>query len=62
MPDDKFEPRVADQRVGYFSEKVTNLSSYDYVNAVDLINKWRLIKKDPNAEISEPIEPIVYWV
>ena len=62
MPDDKFEPRVADQRVGYFSEKVTDLSSYDYVNAVDLINKWRLIKKDPNAEISEPVEPIVYWV
>ena len=62
MPDDKFEPRVADQRVGYFSEKVTDLSSYDYVNAVDLINKWRLIKKDPNAEISEPVKPIVYWV
>ena len=62
MPDDNFEPRIADQRVGYFSEKVTDLSSYNYFPAVDLINKWRLIKKNPNAEISEPINPIIYWV
>jgi len=45
MPDNNFEPRLADQRVGYFSEKVTDLSSYNYFPAVDLINKWRLIKK-----------------
>ena len=62
MPDDNFESRVADQRVGYFSEKVTDLSSYDYFPVVDLINKWRLVKKDPNAEVSEPVNPIVYWV
>jgi len=62
MPDDNFEPRIADQRVGYFSEKVTDLSSYNYFPALDLINKWRLIKKNPNAEISEPINPIIYWV
>ena len=62
MPDDDFEPRIADQRVGYFSEKVTDLSSYNYFPALDLINKWRLIKKNPNAEISEPINPIIYWV
>lgn len=62
MPDDNFEPRIADQRVGYFSEKVTDLSSYNYFPVVDLINKWRLIKKNPNAEISEPINPIIYWV
>ena len=62
MPDDKFEPRIADQRVGYFSEKVTDLSSYNYFPAVDLINKWRLIKKNPKANISEPVNPIVYWV
>jgi hypothetical protein len=62
MPDDNFEPRVADQRVGYFSEKVTNLSSYDTYPARDLMNRWRLIKKNPDAELSEPVEPIVYWV
>ena len=62
MPDDNFEPRVADQRIGYFSEKVTDLSTYDSNNARDLMNRWRLIKKDPDAELSEPVEPIVYWV
>ena len=62
MPDDEFEPRVADQRVGYFSQKVTDLSSYNYVNAIDLINKWRLIKKDPSLEVSEPVKPLVFWV
>ena len=29
MPDNQFNPRVADQRVGYFSQRVTDLSTYD---------------------------------
>ncbi len=62
MPDDNYEPRVADQRIGYFSTKITDLSTYDYFKGKDLINRWRLIKKDPTAEISEPINPIVFWV
>ena len=62
MPDDNFESRIADQRIGYFSEKVTDLSSYDTYPARDLMNRWRLVKQDPEAELSEPVEPIVYWV
>ena len=62
MPDDEFEPRVADQRVGYFSQKVTDLSTYDTYPARDLMNRWRLVKKNPDAELSEPEEPIVFWV
>ena len=62
MPDDNFEPRVADQRIGYFSEKVTDLSTYESNNARDLMNRWRLVKKNPDADISEPVEPLVYWV
>ena len=50
MPDSNFEPRVADQRVGYFSQRVTDLSTYDLYPQRDLINKWRLVKKDPDAE------------
>ena len=62
MPDGNFEPRVADQRVGYFSQRVTDMSTYDNYPQRDLINKWRLIKKDPSAELSEPVKPIVFWV
>ena len=62
MPDNNYVPRTADQRVGYFSTKITDLSTYDYFKGKDLINRWRLIKKDPTAELSEPINPIVFWV
>jgi len=62
MPDNNFKPRIADQRLGYFSSKITDLSSYEYVTAVDVINRWRLEKKNPDADLSEPIKPIVYWV
>ena len=62
MPDGNFEPRIADQRVGYFSQRVTDMSTYDNYPQRDLINKWRLIKKDPSAELSEPVKPIVFWV
>ena len=62
MPDDKFEPRVNDHRVGYFVNKSTDLTSYENFPNFALINKWRLIKKDPEAQLSEPLEPIVYWV
>ena len=62
MPDSNYEPRVADQRIGYFSTKITDLSTYDYFKGKDLINRWRLIKKDPLAELSEPLDPIVFWV
>ena len=61
MPDSNYEPRVADQRIGYFSTKITDLSTYDYFKGKDLINRWRLIKKDPSAELSEPINPNVFW-
>ena len=27
-----------------------------------MIHKWRLIKKNPEAEMSEPIEPITWWI
>ena len=39
MPDDEYQPRVADQRVGYFSTKITDLSTYDYFKGKDLINR-----------------------
>ena len=28
----------------------------------DLINRWDLVKKDPEAEILDPVEPIVWWM
>jgi hypothetical protein len=62
MPENNFEPRIADQSIGYFSEKITDLSADDATPYVDLIHKWNLQKKNPNLEISEPIKPIVFWL
>ncbi len=62
MPDDRFEPRINDHRIGYFVNRSTDLTSYENFANFALINKWRLIKKNPDAEMSEPEEPIVFWV
>lgn len=63
LPDDDYQPRVFDPRSGYYS------SSYsDYATPIDqplvkrFITRHRLEKKDPNAAVSEPIEPIVYYL
>jgi hypothetical protein len=61
-PENNFETRMEDQRIGFFSERKTNLSSIDITPYEDLINKWRLEKKDKNKEKSAPIKPILFWI
>ena len=61
-PENKFEPRIEDQRIGFFSERKTNLSSTDITPYEDLINKWHLEKKDKDNEKSVPIKPITFWI
>ncbi len=62
MPDNGFEPRFADPRVGYFTQQKDDLTSASATPYHDLINRWHLVKKNPDAEISEPVEPIVWWI
>ena len=61
-PDDRFAPRFDDPRVGYFTDEVTDLSSTEVAPYRDVIHRWKLVKKDPAAAVSEPVEPIVYWI
>ncbi|MCO4291561.1 zinc-dependent metalloprotease [Solitalea sp. MAHUQ-68] len=62
MPKNDFRPRYDDPRVGYFSQEVDNLTTVKVADYKDVINRWNLVKKDPSAAISEPVEPIVWWV
>ncbi len=62
MPDEGFEIRYDDFRVGFFSEQLTDMTSPDYTPYLDPIQRWRLVKKDPSAEISEPLNPITFWL
>ncbi len=62
MPQNDFRPRADDPRVGYFSQFVNNQTSISPVPYKDIIHRWNLVKKDPSAALSEPVEPIVFWV
>ncbi|MDP3394953.1 zinc-dependent metalloprotease [Sediminibacterium sp.] len=62
MPKNDFRARRDDPRVGYFMQQRTNMTSVGVTPYKDMINRWFLKKKDPSAAISEPVEPIVFWV
>ncbi|MCP3673106.1 MAG: DUF5117 domain-containing protein [Gammaproteobacteria bacterium] len=62
MPDNDYKPRRDDARLGYFTQQVDDLSSESWAPYRDVINRWHLVKKDPSAEISDPVEPIVWWI
>ncbi len=62
MPDDNYNVRMDDSRVGYFTTQTNHMTSIDQVNYRDFIQRWRLEKKDADKELSEPITPIVWWI
>ena len=63
LPDDGYKPRRLDPRVG-----VHGIMFYDYASPISdpiekrWISRHRLQKKDPNAAVSEPVKPIIYYV
>ena len=62
MPENDFKPRMDDARVGYFLDYVNDMTSHSATPWRDMINRWHLVKKDPSAAVSEPVEPIVWWM
>jgi hypothetical protein len=63
LPETPMQARLRDSRVGYFFT-----STYDFSRPEQraqqrhFISRWRLEKKDPSAAISEPVQPIVYYI
>ncbi len=63
LPDDQYKPREYDPRSGSFS-----MSYLDYATPVNqsirkrFIYRHRLKKKNPDATVSEAVEPIVYYL
>jgi hypothetical protein len=63
LPPPGFKPRINDPRAGYFG-----ISFMDFATPISepitkrYIERHRLQKKDPAAAVSEPVEPIVYYV
>lgn len=63
LPEEPMMPRLHDSRVGYFSVSTVDFSDDAHkAKRKQMINRWRLEKKDPDAEISDPVKPITYYV
>ncbi len=67
LPDDPMEPRLCDERVGFFSTTQTDYG-LDEQRAVNTcyVTRWRLEPSDPEAfargELVDPVSPIVYYI
>ncbi len=63
LPDDGYKLRAYDPRAGYFDIHYMDFSAPlgDRIHKRFIIRHW-LQKKDPNAAVSEPVNPIIYYV
>ena len=69
LPDDGYEPLPFDPRAGFFGLAAGGGNGFlDYAStigeplAVNYARRHRLEKQDPSAELSEAVDPIVYYV
>ncbi len=63
LPEEPMMPRLHDSRVGYLSVATIDYSRPEHrAEERRYIRRFRLEKKDPNAEVSEPVQPIVFWI
>ena len=62
IPENDYEPRLTDHRMGFFAQQLTDLTDASVTPYRDLVERWHLVKKDPTAAMSEPVEPIVWWI
>lgn len=58
-----YKPRVADQRVGFFTTSYTDLAKYnDRETRIRYINRWHVEKADSKLKLSPPKRPIVFYI
>jgi hypothetical protein len=63
LPAHPMTPRRADERIGYFTMDQTDYSAEpDQAAKRSYIGRWRLVKKDPAAAVSDPVTPIVFYI
>ncbi len=63
LPETGYQPRAADDRVGYFMTVQQDFTS-DHPASPYLRNvtRWQLEKANPSAALSQPKQPIVFWL
>jgi hypothetical protein len=63
LPEVPMTGRLFDPRVGYFTEEFTDYSHpKQWAVSREYISRYRLEKKDPKADVSEPVKPIVFYL
>ncbi len=63
LPEDPMMGRYYDARVGYFNYPFTQFrNEQSGTKPRSYIARYRLEKKDPKAELSEPVKPIIYYI
>lgn len=64
LPETPMQGRFFDDRVGFFKSKFTEYETHegDVVDDRAVILRHRLVKANPDAEVSEPVKPITFYV
>ncbi len=63
LPEQVMAARQADGRVGHFTTNRSDFSDdLSRSPRQRFVNRWRLEKSDPAAELSPPVKPITFWL
>ena len=63
LPQTPMRGRYADDRVGYFNVPFDDYGTGEYGSVRRAyIQRYRLEKKDPTADLSEPVKPIIFYL
>ncbi len=63
LPSTGYQPRLADDRVGYFLTVLKDFSKKSREDRfVRYVNRWDLRRADSSAELSPPKKPIIFWL
>lgn len=63
LPDDQYQPRAYHPAGGMFATQWKDYTvDLDKPLTQRLINRHRLVKADPSAAVSDPVEPIIYYL
>ncbi len=66
LPKTPMQPRLADNRVGYFNDRITEFSDDEPSKREAIVSRYRLVPKDKKAyaagKLVEPERQIVYYI
>jgi hypothetical protein len=63
LPENPMQARRCDDRVGFFTATDIDFGTAEQRAARRCyITRWRLEKKDPSAAVSDPVNPLVYYI